>query len=291
MSRPRKSREIVQTKSVGRVGRLALEYVRQETRTAFSRTNCQSPWHLFPPIYLDDSGTAYTLLLNPSGGLVGGDHLSIDLTVGPDGHVLISTPSANRVYRSVAETSVQDIDIHLDHGAILEWFPEHTIPFAGSRFRQSIHVQLAKDAIVLLWDAIASGRIARGERWAFISLENEIRITTAQGLSLLERYNLAPAAEPGQVGLAAEWDYVASLFVVGDGVSDDVWSRLQTEAALILDQQPGRLLGGVSRPAIPGMAVKLVARSAPDLNAACDALWAAVRQMLWALPPAVLRKY
>ena len=222
---------------------------------------------------------------------MGGDHLSIDLTVGPDGHVLISTPSANRVYRSVSETSVQDVDIRLDPGAILEWFPEHTIPFAGSRFRQSIHVQMAKGATVLLWDAIASGRIARGERWAFTSLENEIRITTASGTSLLERYDLAPATEAWQVGLAAEWDYVASLFVVGDGVGEDVWSRLETKAALILDQHPGRLLGGVSRPAIPGLTVKLVARSAPDLNAACDALWTVVRQMLWALPPAVLRKY
>ena len=131
------------TASVGRVGTLALEYLRRGDRTIFGRTRCETPWHLFPPIYLDDSGSAYTLLVNPSGGLVGGDRLSIDVSVGPKAHALISTPSANRVYRSLSEESVQAVSLTVAEGAILEWMPEHTIPFAGSRFRQTIDVKLA----------------------------------------------------------------------------------------------------------------------------------------------------
>jgi urease accessory protein len=291
MPRSTQRRKIVQTGSVGRAGRLALNYVRQGARTVFARTNCRSPWHLFPPIYLDDTGAAYTLLLNPSGGLVGGDRLSIDMHLGQEAHVLISTPSANRVYRSLAETSVQDIKIRLDPGAILEWFPEHTIPFAGSRFRQSIHVQLAEGATVLLWDAIASGRIARGERWGFTSLDNEIRITTAAGLSVKERYVLKPADSLSSLGLAEEWDYVGSLFLIGDRVETGSWTALESTVAEILETNQGQVLGAVSRPAAPGLAVKLVARSAPALTAMVSALWAAVRKELWDLPVLNLRKY
>jgi len=291
MSRLRKSREIVQTGSVGRAGKLALEYVRQETRTVFARTHCQSPWHLFPPIYLDNSGAAYTLLLNPSGGLVGGDHLSIDMHLGSETHVLISTPSANRVYRSLAETSVQDVDIRLDSGAILEWFPEHTIPFAGSRFRQSIHVQLAEGATVLLWDAIASGRIACGERWGFTSLDNEIRITMASGLSVKEQYALKPTGRLSSLGLAEEWDYVGSLFMIGDRAETGAWTSLESTVAEILETNPGQVLGAISQPAAPGLVVKLVARSAPALTTILDSLWEAARRSLWNLPPVVLRKY
>ena len=57
--------------------------------------------------------------------------------------------------------------------------PEVTIPFAGSRFRQSIHVDLAPGATVVLWDAMASGRVAMRERWAFATFENEIFIQTS----------------------------------------------------------------------------------------------------------------
>jgi len=289
--RPRKISAGAPTASVGRVGRLVLEYVRQNNRTVFGRTSCHSPWYLFPPIYLDETGSAYTLLNNPSGGLVGGDHLSVDLAVGPKAHVLISTPSANRVYRSLSENSVQEIAIRVGPEGILEWVPEHTIPFAGSRFRQTIDVKLAAGASLILWDVIASGRIARGERWKFTSLENDIRITTASGTSVGERYALAPVDQSGGHGLAEEWDYVGSLFVIGDGIDTHVWTSLETALAEILEEHPGRVLGGVSQPAAPGLVVKLVARSAPVLITVLNALWGAVRRGLWNLPPAILRRY
>src|SRR6476620_1235689 len=136
-------RSAVRTAAVGRVGTLTLEYVRRGDRTVFGRTKCQTPWHLLPPIYLDESGSAYTLLVNPSGGLVGGDRLSIDLSLAPKTHVLISTPSANRVYRSLSQQVVQNVTIKIAEGGSLEWMPEHTIPFAGSRFRQSMDVRLS----------------------------------------------------------------------------------------------------------------------------------------------------
>jgi urease accessory protein len=291
VSPKRKSSQDVLTESVGRVGDLRLEYAKREGRTIIARSHCTSPWHLLPPIYLDDTGAAYTLLVNPSGGLVGGDRLSIGMRLGEDARVLISAPSANRVYRSQGETSIQNIEIALGAGAVLEWLPEHTIPFAGSRFRQAIHVTMAPGATMLLWDAVASGRIARDERWAFASVENEIRITTAAGQSLVERYALDPATEMGFVGLAAQWNYVASFYVVNDAVTPEVWSRLEERISLLLDERAERLLGGVSQPAAPGLVVKLLARTAPDLTGTLDVVWAAVRAELWNLPPVAWRKY
>jgi urease accessory protein len=293
VSVPRKRKHVQDalTQSVGRVGRLRLDYAKRDGRTIIARSHCTTPWHLLPPIYLDDTGAAYTLLVNPSGGLVGGDHLSIDMKVDEEAHVLISAPSANRVYRSEGEVSVQDIELTVGPGAIVEWLPEQTIPFAGSRFRQTLHATLASGATILLWDAIASGRIARGERWALATLENEIRITTASGASLLERYALDPATNLGAIGLAADWDYVASLYVVNDAVAPEVWSRLETRLGLALDEHAEHILGGVSQPAVPGVAVKLLAKTAPDLTKMLDALWAAVRAELWNLPPVAWRKY
>ena len=279
------------SESIGRVGALTLEYAKLEHRTVIAHSYFTTPWKLLPPIYLDDTGVAYTLLVNPSGGLVGGDQLSIDLNVRQDAHVLISAPSANRVYRTEGMASEQHVNIRVGPGAVLEWFPEHTIPFAGSRFRQTLQAALAPGATLLLWDAVAAGRIARGERWAFTDLENEIRITTASGNSLLERYVLDPATDLGGVGLAEEWNYVASLYVVNDAMSSEVWSGLESKIAGILDERPGEILGGVSAAPVPGLAVKVLARTAPDLTAVCDALWAAVREALWNLPPVSLRKY
>ena len=290
MPRRGTGRTVAPTTAVGRVGRLTLEYVRQDERTVFGRTNCRTPWHLLPPIYLDETGSAYTLLVNPSGGLVEGDQLTIDLTVGSKAHVLISTPSANKVYRSLSQTSVQDIQISVGPEGILEWLPEHTIPFAGSRFRQIIDVKLAPGATLLLWDAVASGRIASGERWAFTSLENRIRIKTASSETVSEHYAFVPSTR-SVAGLAEEWDYVGSLFIIGDAMGAGVRDSLETVLADILEKRHGAILGAVSQPAAPGLVVKLLARSAPLLADISTELWGATRRTLWNLPPVNLRKY
>ncbi len=277
--------------SVGRRGALNYEFERQGSRTVLTRSSCSSPWHHFPPSYLDDDGCAYTWLVNPSGGLVGGDHVSVEARLNAGTHVLMTSLSANRVYRSLSEPAVQEVRLSVGPDARLEWVPEVTIPFAGSRFRQSIHVDLAPSATVVLWDAMASGRVAMRERWAFTSLENKIYIRTFLDGSVVERYCVVPGRLPESVGLAGSWDYVASLFVIGDAVDAEVWKGLEAAIAAILDERPGLVLGGISTPAAPGLVVKLVARSAPDLTVTLEAMWAAVRKDLWNLPVPNLRRY
>lgn len=293
--------------TVGRRGALSYEFEREGPRTVLMRSSCTSPWHHFPPSYLDDSGCAYTWLVNPSGGLVGGDHVLVEAQLHAGTHVLMTSPSANRVYRSLSEPARQEIRLSVGPDARLEWLPEVTIPFAGSRFSQSIHVDLAPGATVVLWDALASGRVARQERWAFTSIENEICIrglapaekgdrpgagqSPPMSVSCVERYRLVPDGLPESVGLVGSWNYVASLFVIGDAVGADVWKRLDLILAAILEQRPGLVLGGVSTPAAPGLVVKLVAKTAPDLTETLEVLWAAVRKELWDLPVPNLRRY
>ena len=276
---------------MGRRGSLSYEFERAGLQTVLMRSTCTSPWHHFPPSYLDDSGCAFTWLVNPSGGLVAGDHLSVEAQLHAETHVFMTSPSANRVYRSLSELALQEIRLSVGADARLEWVPEITIPFAGSRFRQSIHVDLAPGATVVLWDAMASGRVARHERWAFATFENEIFIQTSRGKSLIERFCVVPDQLSESIGLVGSWDYVASLFIIGDAVEAEVWKRLDEVLATILEQRPGLVLGAVSTPALSGLVVKLVARSAPDLTAVQEAMWTAIRKELWGLPAPNLRRY
>ncbi|MFO0732908.1 MAG: urease accessory protein UreD [Nitrospiraceae bacterium] len=242
----------------------------------------------FPPTYLDESGVAVVWLVNPSGGLVGGDQLSVEATLHADAHVVITSPSANRVYRSQSEPALQSVRCSVGPGARLEWMPEGTIPFAGSRFSQSIQVDLAPGSTLLLWDAMASGRIAKPERWAFETYDNEIRLSTASGGSVVERFHLTPDT----VGtLPRDWDYVASLFVLSDKVEGSRWAELREDLAVRLEGMESDLLAGVSEPSMPGLVVKLMARSAPILAQAQAILWGRTRMALFGLSMPVLRRY
>jgi hypothetical protein len=72
---------------------------------------------------------------------------------------------------------------------------------------------------------------------------------------------------------------------------DEVWKRLEEKILPILEDRQGRVLGGVSEPAVRGRVVKLLAKSAPDLNATFESIWAAARALLWGLPFPALRRY
>ena len=79
--------------TVGRRGALSYEFG-ERAPARYSRARlARVPGH-FPPSYLDDSGCAYTWLVNPSGGLVGGDHVSVEAQVHAGTHVLMTSPSA-----------------------------------------------------------------------------------------------------------------------------------------------------------------------------------------------------
>ncbi|ODT45086.1 MAG: hypothetical protein ABS70_03990 [Nitrospira sp. SCN 59-13] len=276
---------------IGRVGCLELRYGRDGLRTILTASRCSTPWHFFPPAYLDDSGCAFTSLVNPSGGFVAGDHLSIHAELEAGAHVVMTTPSANRVYRSLGEESRQSVTLSVAPGAVIEWFPEVTIPFAGSRFVQTMAVTLAKGATALIWDSLASGRVARGERWAFTSLHNEIDLTTASGARLLERCHVRPEEHEAGLGLLAAYDYVASFFVVSDAVDPDRWPAVRDMVAGVLDSFGSDLLGGVTAPPAPGLAVKLVSRSAEALAMAQERLWEATRRAVLGLARPALRHY
>lgn len=273
---------------IGRCGAAGYEFARAGSRTVLVHSTCRSPWHYVPPSYVDESGCACAWLVNPSGGLVGGDRVSVDVRLQTDAHVLVTNPSANRIYRSLSEPAVQDVRLTVGSYARLEWLPEVTIPFAGSRFHQSIQVELAPGATVVLWDAMASGRIAKHERWAFADFRNEIQVRYRSGGSVIERFQISPRTA-GR--LRAQWDYAASLFVLGDGLPEESRTRLESRLARLCDRYPGSLLGGVSETAAPGLAVKLLARSAPHLTAFQDAAWTAIRACLWKMPAPRLRKY
>jgi urease accessory protein len=177
---------------------------------------------------VDQGATAY-LLINPPGGLVGGDHLSIHAKLEAQAYLVVSTPSANRIYRSVAEPCTQAAEFLVGRGAVLEWVPELTIPFPRSRLRQSLAVRLEKGATFFFWEGFASGRVERGER-----------------------YQLQPDSQLRGIGLSRKWNYMASVFVISATIEGETLKRLQEALWELIERGRDRVFGGVSRPAVRG---------------------------------------
>jgi urease accessory protein len=268
---------------VGRDGALRLEFERRGTATVLARSRFTLPLQVLSPVGLDDPA-AVVSILNPTGGLVGGDRLAIDVSVGAAAHACLTTPSATKVYRTTAGPAVQDVALRLDAGAICEWIPDHTIPFAGSALRQRITVDVGDGASLILVDAFAAGRVGRGEAWAFRLLDSAITLRDAKGWLLRDRFVLEAdgSLDPRALGASEGRPYFATLVVIADDVEAfrrDVATRCLPGANVAAGSLPRR-----------GVLVRCLAPSAPLLLDALDALWASARRHVLGVPPLALRK-
>jgi urease accessory protein len=280
-------RDRVDSRRTGRDGELLLDIERRGERSIVASSRHTLPLQVMAPLGLDDHA-AVVSVLNPTGGLCGGDRLAIDVHAHPGAWACVTTPSATRVYRASGEPSVQVVRLVLDEGATVEWVPDHTIPFAGSAFRQSIEAAIGEGARLVLLDAFAAGRVARPETWAFAKLESAIEVRDARGWIVRDRFVLGPT--PGALrwdglGLAESFPYFATMIVVADvGVGD--WVRAaEAVAASAVEVR-------LAAAALPrrGALARCLAPSAHALADACERLWGAARAHVLGAPPLGLRK-
>lgn len=107
--------------------------------------------------------TLEAVLLNTGGGIACGDRLSVAVDASPEARAVLTTPAAEKVYRSDGVTAEVSVRLTLAAGADLAWLPQETILFDRARLRRRFEADLAADARLLLFEAVVFGRTARGE--------------------------------------------------------------------------------------------------------------------------------
>jgi urease accessory protein len=273
---------------VGRDGYLRLQFDRRGHRTILSQSRFTLPLQAFTPLELED-GTAYLMLLNPTGGVLGGDHLLTEIVQGKETHVCLTTPSATRIYRTAEKPAVLETVIQLGEGATLEYLPDHVIPHTGSALHQSLLVEMARGSRAIFLDSFAAGRVARGERWNFSEIDSRTEVNVCGKLGYLNRTKINPAAQrPEHLGLMEEFSYMACLSLFADGSED--WPRIAAPLNAELERVP-QVKGGVSLLSRGGCVVRYLANSASDLTRTNRKLWDVARELVVRLAPFDHRKY
>jgi urease accessory protein len=107
------------------------------------------------------------ILVTTSGGVTDGDALKIAVEVGPGGKAIAATQAAEKIYRAarVAEHCAIDVSVTVGAGASLDWLPQETIVFEGSRLKRRTEAHVAPGGALLASEMVVLGRAASGERF------------------------------------------------------------------------------------------------------------------------------
>ena len=273
---------------VGRDGFLRLRFARSGANTILAQSRFSLPLQALTPLTLAD-GASYLMLLNPTGGVLGGDHLTTEIMLESETHVCLTTPSATRIYRTAEKPALLETLVSLGEGATLEYFPDHIIPHVGSALRQSLRIEMARGSRAILLDSMASGRVAHGERWSFTEMDSRTEVYACGRPAYLNRTKIIPAAKrPDRQGWMEEFDYLSCLSLFADGFTR--WKEVCAALNEELKGMPG-VRGGATLLSQGGCVARFLTRSASDMTPANKKLWDVARGQLAGLSPFDHRKY
>ena len=104
------------------------------------------------------------VFVNTAGGIAGGDHFDIDIALGEQSRLAVTTAAAEKIYRAQGPAAQLDISLKAAAGSHLAWLPQETILFDRARLVRRIDIDLADTASLLLCEIVVFGRSAMGER-------------------------------------------------------------------------------------------------------------------------------
>ena len=130
------------------------------------------------------------VLLNTAGGLTGDDEIRWHAAAGAGSRLSVATAASEKVYRTHGPPARQRTNLAVEAGARLDWLPQETILFDGSRLERSLHAELAADATLLIAEAIAFGRRASGETLRTVGARDRWRVYRGGDLLHAESFRL-----------------------------------------------------------------------------------------------------
>ncbi|PKP85478.1 MAG: urease accessory protein UreD [Alphaproteobacteria bacterium HGW-Alphaproteobacteria-2] len=162
------------------------------------------------------------VFLNTSGGLAGGDRLSLALDLAGGCRATATTQTAERAYRSTGGAARVAVHHRLGEGAHLDWLPQETILFDGSDLARETVIELGPDASCLMLEAVVLGRAAMGETGRRVRLRDTRRISREGRPVLVEPLHLGTEALTAGPAVLAGARAFATLALVAQGAEDAV---------------------------------------------------------------------
>lgn len=161
-------------------------------------------------------GSHEAILINTGGGIAGGDSFSIDIDVGHDTRLTITSQAAERVYRTLGPSASIAAKMKVGAGATLHWLPHETIFYDGAALRRDYVVDLDAGSKFLAVEPLVFGRDQMGEAITNIRLKDTWRIRRGGDLAHADVLTLGPGLPSSKATLAGAAALATIVYVYED---------------------------------------------------------------------------
>jgi urease accessory protein len=253
---------------------------RPDGRTVLTKQSFRAPLHLSKPYW--DEHALIAQVVNPTAGILSGDELRTEVHVRNGARLLLTAPSATRVFTMLSGSARAEQRFVVEGGGFLEVWPEPLVPHRAARYRQDTVLEVAESGEALVADFFLPGRVARAELWAWDRLTLNLRVVVGGDLVLRERFDQTGEELRQLAELAGKQDGAAfgNLVLVSPALEN-----AEEEVKAIAASNTREVSVGISRlrGKAPAYSIKLIAPDGDALRRAYRDL----RRLLCGLLPAL----
>ena len=236
---------------------------RDNARTTLAEQSFRAPFHLSKPYWDSEARTLLVQVVNPTAGILSGDRLESHIAVDENATLLVTTPSASRVFTMREGTAECRQHFSVARNGWLEVSPEPLVPHRGACYRQTTTIDVAAKGALFFVDQLMPGRVGHGEAWSWTDLRLELDVRYDNTLILRERFahngvDLLRLAELNRSGSKA--CFANAVLIGGDLNANAPW-RVEIDG---LNHE--LVWVGVSALRHAGWSLKLIARDAVTLR-------------------------
>jgi len=220
--------------------------------------------------------------------LVGGDCLSIDVSLEPRAQVLMTTPSAGKIYRNISGLKQgQHVSLKVSDGAVMEYLPQENIVFDGAEAELSTRVDIDGSGLYIGWELTCLGRFESKELFEAGQLQQSLVITHNDRPLFNDRLYLEAPSDLQTSRAGFQGRHVFGTFVIN---ADILASEAEADASgltghlLEFQAQFNERFAGLQSVAItqkPGVfIVRALGNKAEQMRQCFEDIWSMVRPKL-----------
>ena len=245
-----------------------------------------------------ENGRCELPLLHTAGGLVGGDQLSINLSLKSNSRCLITSVAAQKVYGSVGRSqrhppgawARQQVVAELDTESDLEWLPQELVLYADALFEQNLSVTLPMDGSFLSAEIVRLGRTAANETLGRGCWRSGVQIQRqtpeGQRWELVDRLEISDAALKGIHGLNQQPVFGTLVWAAPFPLPTETINTLLDDVRQDREDLEGQMHCGV----LPqGLIARYSGFSSRDARFWFSRIWARTRRARDLAPPQIPR--
>jgi urease accessory protein len=202
---------------------------RDDGQTAIAEQSFRAPFHLSKPYW--DGHVLQVQVVNPTAGVLEGDELELDVRVRSGAALVVTTPAATRAFMMRRGVAVCRQQLTVDAGGWLEFAPEPLCPHRDCDYTQATRLDVTDGGEVCFVDALAPGRVGRGERWAWRRLRLGLEVWFGGEPVLIERLDGSGADMARAAAFFGTPDaWMATMVVLTQRITTDdpVWAYVRS---------------------------------------------------------------